>query len=192
MDHETPIQSDAPQNAGSQQAWTGESVLPVSIMTGHLDNERGVRRWQVMGVVVGERFASAEPRCLRMRSGPEGDLYMWMGFSLKLIVHKANDYALTITADQPKLYVIAQDDVHDGLRPLKVTVSLDEAQNLDATDLRDSSERVASVAMPPEVFRWVEAFVMEHFEHKKRRKGGKNRSKALFDAEVGDYDGGGQ
>ncbi|MEX0730843.1 MAG: DUF3305 domain-containing protein [Aquisalimonadaceae bacterium] len=165
--------------------WGSESILPVSVMTGHLDNERGVRGWRVMGVVVGDRFASDDVRSLRMRSGPEGDLYLWMGFSLRLRIPKATDYSLNIMAERPSAYVIARHE-DDGLRPLHVTVSLDEAQNLDATDLRDSSEQVYPVVMPPEVYRWVEEFVLEHYVPHKRKRRGKKRSKALFDAEVGD------
>lgn len=169
--------------------WGGESVLPVSVMTGYLDNDKGVRGWRVMGVVVGERFASDKVTSMRMRSGPEGDLYLWRGFDLRLRVPQATDYSLSITAARPSVYVIAR-HTEDGLRPLQVTVSLDAAQNLDATDLRDSSEQVYPVAMPPEVFRWVEQFVLEHYVPRKGKKRGKRRSKALFDAEVGDSVGG--
>lgn len=174
-----------------QRDWVGESVLPVSVMTGHLDDGKGVRGWRVMGVVVGERFASDQVRSVRMRSGPEGDLFLWMGFSLRLRVSQATDYSLTITAAKPCAYVIARHE-EDGLRPLHVTVSLDEAQNLDATDLRDSSEQVYSVAMPPEVFHWVEEFVLTHYVPRKKKNKGKKRSKAMFDAEVGDSAGDGQ
>jgi hypothetical protein len=43
--------------------------------------------------------------------------------------------------------------------------------------------------MPPEVFRWLERFVLDHYVPRKRKFRGKKRSKALFDAEVGDWAG---
>lgn len=177
-------------NENETPEWGSQSVLPVSIMTGHLDDDAGARTWRVMGLVVGERFASDQVSRLRMRSGPEGDLYLWMGFSLRLRIPQATDYSLNIMAARPSVYVIARGEP-DGLTPLKATVSLDEAQNLDATDLRDSSEQVYPVAMPPEVYRWVERFVLDHYVPRKRKARGKKRSKALFDAEVGDSAGDG-
>lgn len=166
------------------QQWTDESVLPVSVIV----NRPAAGAARVMGVVVGERFASQEPRCLRMRSGPEGDIHMWLGFSLRLRKPQVDDYALNINSPNPVAFVIACTDAESGLRPVQVTVSLDEAQNLDGTELRDIDESVHRVAMPPEVFRWVEHFVLDHHVPRQRKgKGrGKKRSKALYDAEVGD------
>ncbi len=169
--------------------WRADSVLPVSVITDCMVAEGGPRRWSVQGVVVGERFASDTVRCLRIRSAPEGDLYMWTGFSLRLRPPLVDDYALTINASQPKVHVIASLVESAELRPLKVTVSLDEAQNLDATDLRDPGQQVFQVPMPPEVFRWLEHFVLDHYQPKQRKARGKRRSRLLYDAEVGDWAG---
>jgi hypothetical protein len=169
--------------------WRGESVLPVSVITTCSGETNRPRNWAVGGVVVGERFASDTVSCLTMRSGPEGELYLWKGFSLRLRPAQANDYALNINTPHPSIYVVADRDESGRLRPLSTTVSLDEAQNLDATDLRDAGQQVFSVAMPPEVYRWVEHFVLDHYQPKQRKFRGKRRSKALFDAEVGDWAG---
>ena len=168
-----------------QTGWSGKARLPVSVMVGHLANDDGGRAWRVMGVVVGQRFASDGIRSMRMRSGPEGDLFLWSGFTLCLVPRKVESYAYNINSDTPCVYVVARQE-EDGLRPLQVTVSLDDAQNLDATDLRDVNEQVFKVAIPPEVYRWVERFVLDHYVPRKRKARGKKRSKALFDAEVGD------
>jgi hypothetical protein len=167
------------------QEWTEESVLPVSVIL----DRAATGPARVMGIVVGQRFASQDPRCLRMRSGPEGDIHMWLGFSLRLRRTQADDYALNVNSPNPVAFVIASADAEHGLRPIGVTVSLDEAQNLDGTELRGIDESVHRVAMPPEVFRWVERFVLEHYVPRQRKGRGKKRSKALFDAEVGDWSG---
>lgn len=172
------------------EEWTEDSVLPASIMVmRELDGE--TERWRVGGVVVGQRFASDEIRSLRMRSGPGGDIYMWQGYQLRLHLANVAAYALNVNSPTPEVFVVARHDT-EGLRPLLVTVSLDEAQNLDATDLRGADETVHQVPMPPEVFRWLERFVLEHYVPRTRKKKrGKRRSKALFDAEVGDWAGDG-
>lgn len=170
--------------------WTDDSVLPASVMViRESSDNRDI--WRVSGVVVGQRFASEQIRGLRIRSGPGGDIYMWQGYRLRLRRQHVNDYVLNVNSETPELFVVARQE-SEGLRPLLVTLSLDEAQNLDATDLRSVEETVHHVPMPPEVFRWLEQFVAEHYvPRKRRRKRGKRRSKALFDAEVGDWSGDG-
>jgi hypothetical protein len=170
--------------------WTELSVLPVSVIVSRPADPAVAGAARVMGIVVGERFASAETRCVRMRSGPEGDIHMWLGFSLRLRKAHVDDYALNINSPTPMAFVVGSTDPQGGLRPTQVTVSLDEAQNLDGTELRGAEESVHQVAMPPEVFHWVERFVVEHYVPRRRKGGrGKKRSKALYDAEVGDWAG---
>lgn len=166
--------------------WEDDAVLPVSVVVGRDAALPAGEQWRVQGVVVGQRFASDQIRCLRMRSAPEGDLYMWMGYHLKLRKASVEDYAYNVNSPEPVVFVIARQDEADGLRPLQVTVSLDDAQNLDATDLRSVDEQVARVAMPPEVYRWLERFVLDHYVPRKRKRkfSSRQHSKSLFDAEV--------
>jgi hypothetical protein len=53
------------------------------------------------------------------------------------------------------------------LRPFQVTLSYDEAASYMEVD-----EPVFSLPMPPEVYRWLEGYVLEHYvpERKKKRK----------------------
>lgn len=147
--------------------------------------------WQVSGVVVGEQFAAASREGVCVRSGPEGELFLWRGFALRLRASQADDYALNLGGDRPEVFVVARFDPVRGVEPLEVTVSLDDAQKLDATELRGADELVLSAPMPPEVGRWLEDFVAAHYQPRARKgKGrGKRRSKALYDAEVGDWAG---
>ncbi|MCC5857740.1 MAG: DUF3305 domain-containing protein [Ectothiorhodospiraceae bacterium] len=170
---------------------SGVTALPVSVMIGSPGGEGAslARNWRVTGVIAGERFASDRVECSQVRSGPDGDLYLWRGFRLRLRPSQAGDYALNLGSGEPRVFVIARFEEDAGLRPLQLTVSLDEAQNLDTTELRSPEELVLSAPMPAEVGRWVEDFVNTHYQPRKRRKRGKKRSKAIYDAEVGDYAG---
>lgn len=170
-----------------QNQWTQDSVLPAAVMVVR-EFDGASERWRVSGVVVGERFASDEIRSMRMRSGPGGDIYMWQGYQLRLHLVNVAAYALNVNSPTPEVFIVTRQD-HEGLRPLQVTVSLDEAQNLDATDLRGADEIVHQVPMPPEVFRWLEQYVLDNYVPRTRKKRGKRRSKAMFDAEVGDWAG---
>lgn len=167
-----------------QDEWNDDSVLPVSVIVGREAALPEGEQWRVQGVVIGQRFASEEIRCLRMRSGPEGDLYMWMGYQLRLRKASVEDYAYNVNSPTPTVFVVAKQDDEEGLRPLHVTVSLDEAQNLDATNLRNVDELVSRVAMPPEVFRWLERFVLDHYVPRKRKFSSRRGNKSVFDAEV--------
>ncbi len=173
-------------------AWSDNAVLPVAVMIAAPADGHAADRllWHVTGVVVGEQFASDERSGVCVRSGPAGKLYLWRGFRLRLHPAQAEDYALNLGGDRPEVFVISRFDPETGVEPLEVTVSLDRAQGLDATELRSADEIVLSAPMPAEVGRWLEAFVTAYYQPRRKGKGrGKKRSKAIYDAEVGDWAG---
>jgi hypothetical protein len=172
--------------------WAHDAVLPVAVMLASPGRERAADSmlWQVTGIVVGEHFASSERSGVCVRSTAAAELFLWRGFSIRLHPAQAEDYALNLGGDRPEVYVIARFSAEGGMEPLEVTVSLDRAQNLDCTNLRSSEEVVLSAPMPPEIYRWLEAFITTHYEPKRKGKGrGKQRSKAMYDAAVGDFSG---
>lgn len=175
-------------------AWAEDAVLPVAVMMAAPAAERAADplNWHVTGVVVGEQFASDSRSGVCVRSGANGSLYLWRGFKVRLHPAQADDYALNLGGDRPEVYVICRFDAQTGMEPLEVTVSLDKAQSLDSTDLRTADEMVLSAPMPAELGRWLEAFVTHHYQPRRKGKGrGKRRSKASYDAEVGDVAEGG-
>lgn len=177
---------DSVSETRNPEPWGDHSVLPVAVVVGRRAGAPAAA-WQVTGVVVGARFASERIRCQALRTGPEGELRMWLGHRLRLHPAQLDDYALNINSPAPTVFVVTEEDAEQGLRPLEVTVSQGEAQKMDATDLREIDHSVAKVAMPPEVYRWLEHYVLEHYVPRRRKARGKRRSKASYDAEVGDY-----
>ncbi len=176
----------------SLETWHHDAVLPVAVMIGAPGGELATdpMLWRVTGIVVGEQFASATREGACVRSGPNGALFLWRGFRLRLRPSQAEDYALNLGSDRPEVFVIARFDPQRGVEPLEVTVSLDDAQGLDCTELRSPDEIVLGAPMPAEVGRWIEAFVQAHYQPRRKGKGrGKQRSKAIYDAEVGDWAG---
>lgn len=177
--------------ATSPDMWAHDAVLPVAVMVAAPAPEHAAdpMLWKIAGVVVGRQFASATRQSQCVRSGPNGALYLWRGFSIRLHPAQADDYALNLGSEEPEVFVIARFDAERGVEPLEITVSLDHAQNLDATELRASNEMVLSTSMPAELGRWMETFILEHYRPRKKSGRGKRRSKALYDAAVGDWDG---
>lgn len=178
--------------AVSPSVWTHDAVLPVAVMIAAPapDQAADPMLWKVAGVVVGQQFACATRESQCVRSGPNGALYLWRGFSIRLHPAQAEDYALNLGSEEPEVFVIARFDADRGVVPLEITVSLDHAQNLNATELRASNEMVLSASMPAELGRWMESFIVEHYRPRKKSGRGKRRSKALYDAAVGDWGGG--
>ncbi|WP_421621372.1 DUF3305 domain-containing protein [Alkalilimnicola ehrlichii] len=167
------------QNAESAATLDGRRELPVAVVMAEVIRGETWGGWPV-GVVAGGRFAAAEPSRTLMREGPDGRQWLWQGFRLRLRPQDAGDYALNLGSDRPTVFVVCKRVADGELRPLSTTVSLAEAQDLDAPELRDHSEQVYRVAMPGEVYHWVEHFVLDHYQPR-RRKGKRRRRNAEYD-----------
>lgn len=150
--------------------FTANSV-PVSVLMSREQVRRGrwsFPRWRVLGVVAGERAAGAVRRTL-VRCEDQLQEYLWSGYSLELHRDGGESYWSNLTATQPTLFVVCREDSEDGMMgPLLVTADYDEAGAYGEGD-----DQVYTVPMPPEVQRWLERYVVEHYrpqERKKRRR----------------------
>lgn len=155
------------------QPAAGSEILPdsfpVSVITARepVPNNAWIsERWRVVGVVPGGHTEGDERA--QIRSGPEGEQYIWSGFRIRLRKSEADSYYFNLVAQNPNLQVICQ--VQDGgeLRPVLVT-----ADYIDAMAHREAGAEVQGVAMPPDIYVWVERFVLEHYtpeEKKQKRK----------------------
>jgi hypothetical protein len=65
----------------------------------------------------------------------------------------------------PSVFVVCRPEDSGELRTVHVTPSHDAAEAYMQGD-----GQVFAVAMPPEVYRWVEAYVLEHYVPEKRQK----------------------
>jgi len=118
--------------------------------------------WQVTDVLAGARFAATEecaPRPLNE------ELQLWPGLQLQVHVDEAESYYFNLAAERPQVFVVSREDDEDGFEPFLATLSFDEAAAYE-----EGEDRVWAVAMPPEVHRWLEQFVLAHFVPERRRK----------------------
>ena len=158
--------------AGSQSSLAPPQAFPISVLVGFRDDRDqrwGTRHWEVVGVVAGGHVAGGADGVhgapIRADGGDRQTL--WTGLTVELHKDEAESYYYNLMAQRPSVFVIARDEDGEPLEPYLVTVSYGEASSCMETD-----ESVFSVPMPPEIYRWVEHFVLEHFvpEKKKKRK----------------------
>jgi hypothetical protein len=122
-------------------------------------------RWRVTGVIVSSVSKTGR---MPIYAGPDGTHYLWPGFELRLYPHESESYYRNLLGDVPSVYVVCQVDESGELIPVETS-----ADYAEAGARREAGDEVAPVSMPPEVYRWVEAFVAKHYvpeETKTKRK----------------------
>jgi hypothetical protein len=143
--------------------------IPLAVITARepvTGNAWITERWQVLGVVVGQTSEKLERR--QLRSGPEGEQYLWTGLVLRLHKNEVDSYYYNIVGQNPSVYIYCQNDDSDEPRPRAIT-----ADYIDAMSHGEAGNATFSVPMPPEVYRCIEQFVLEHYtpgETKMKRK----------------------
>lgn len=147
--------------------------IPVAVVTGRepvSGNAWIDERWKVVAVVTDREGAGAGTGITRslMSMGPEGEKYLWTGFTLRLHPSEADAYYFNIIGQSPKLYVYCERDDSGEPRPRSVT-----AEYIDALSHLETDNAAFAVPMPRDLYRTLEQFVREHYvpeEPKLRRK----------------------
>lgn len=123
--------------------------------------------WRIEGVVVNSQAAVKTAKGLLLRSSIEGDDYLWGGFYIRLHKDEVESYYHNLKSESPRLFVISTLDEQGVLTPFKITASFDEAHAY-----LEAEVEVEAVPMPPELYSWVERYVLTHYlpERKVKRK----------------------
>ncbi len=122
-------------------------------------------RWEAVGVVAGEAIAEpAEPRLVHTDGTLER--YLHPGFALELHRDDAPSYYSNLMASNPSVFIVCRrEDDATAPEPFLVSVSYGEA-----SAFMEGEEEVFAAPMPPEIYRWVEAYVLEHYVPEAPRK----------------------
>lgn len=150
----------------SEGTMVGSRGVGVAVVTAYRETPEdrwSDGRWEVVGVVA-ERGATAETTPRLMRSGGGERRYLWSGLTLELFRDDAASYYHNLMGECPSVFVVCDRTEDEGLRPSLATLSYDEAGSYM------EAEEVCSVPMPPEIYRWVEGFVLEHYLPERPRK----------------------
>lgn len=133
--------------------------------------------WYLHTVAVGDNVtanASQSDSALKTGTTDKGDLFAWTGFKVTLYKDACERYWHALIGDKPLVYVVCRDDADDPdesgvtISPVIVTIDYDEATACAETD-----SLVLSAPIPPELYRYMEAFVLEHYKpapFKKRKR----------------------
>jgi len=126
-------------------------------------------RWAVTGVVAGKPLSEAGVRCQLVHANDETRQYLWNGLSIELHADDAESYYCNLMSDNPGVFVVCGEAHDETLQPAIVTLSYGEAASYMETD-----RRVERVAMPADVYRWLEQYVLANYVPEKRSKRKRN------------------
>ncbi|MBX2837964.1 MAG: DUF3305 domain-containing protein [Gammaproteobacteria bacterium] len=131
--------------------------------------------WQLSGVLAGDALVhnlESSEDGQKVRDTEHGEEFSWGGYSVTLYKDACERYWHSLISDEPKVYVVCDEDEADSavVTPLLVTIDYDEAIAYVETD-----QLVLSSEITPELYRYMEAFVLQHyrpkpFEKRKRKK----------------------
>jgi hypothetical protein len=113
--------------------------------------------WRVTGVVVHQPL-TAPVRGKLVHSSATEDDYLWSGFPLRLYRDETESYYLNLLSKNPSLYVICYRNAQDIPEPFLVSASFDAAHAY-----LEGEADVEAVPMPPELYPWIERYVVNHY-----------------------------
>lgn len=122
--------------------------------------------WKVVAVLVGSHSGRHEdfPRLVKT----DGDIshYLCDGLSVTLFKDECESYYFNLMSDTPRCYVVAHvEDAEEAPDPFLVTMSFDEAHAY-----LEGEDEIYDVDVPPELYRWTEAFLLHHYAPEKKVK----------------------
>jgi hypothetical protein len=124
-----------------------------------------VPSWRAVSVVAGEHVVSKGNGRSPIYENEDGAQYLWSGLPLLLHRDLAEEYWYNLTSDNPSLFVICHESPDGELTPFRVTADHDSA-----TVCLESDDQVFAVSIPPEIWQYLEKFVVAHFTPKERKK----------------------
>lgn len=129
------------------------------------DNRWETGHWHVAGVLAGGPDAMGDEQDRALHTATKDQQFLHTGLQLRLYKDDAESYYYNLVSDNPSVFVICNQETGEPPEPFIATLSYGEATSYMETD-----EIVETVAMPPELYRWAERFVLEHYIPEKRKK----------------------
>jgi len=125
--------------------------------------------WQAGGVLPARDLRDAALRGRVVHEEESCRHILWTGLSIRLRKEAAAAYWSNLRADQPSVFVVCRrNEVDDELQPFVVTVDYDEM-----VDYQDVGDDVFRLPLPPDIYQWLERFLVNHCAPPKR--GGKRK-----------------
>jgi len=141
--------------------------MPVSVI---MERRPSSHQWvdftyKAIGVIPGESRQESSVRKIYEEQSVQHFLYS--GFHLQLYVDECESYYHNLMSPNPGCYVVAssQDDPNDMPVPYLVSLSFDHVHSY-----LEGDQQVYAVEIPPELYKWSEAFVLTHYIATKKYK----------------------
>jgi len=114
--------------------------------------------YEALGVVV--REAEEEKSLSRVYHNDGIEHFLVTGLGMRLYPDECESYYHNLMSPEPGCFIVAGQPEEDGDMPLPYLVSLsfDEVHAY-----LEGDEQVYSVPIPPELYRWAEAYVLTHY-----------------------------
>lgn len=120
--------------------------------------------WKAIGITVGAH--GEERTMLPVRDDGHAALFLFGGLHVQLHVDECESYYHNMVCGTPRAYVVAhQENADDAPKPFLVSMSFDEAHAY-----LEREDEIYDVDVPPELYRWTEAFVIENYFPEKKTK----------------------
>lgn len=120
--------------------------------------------WDAIGVCqIADMGDGKLPRKIIQQGDIEQTIYSHL--KLRLFRDECESYYHNLMSPKPGCFVIAREDEDDRPVPFLVSMSFDEAHAYQEGD-----DLVYSVPIPPELYGWLEAYVVENYMPVKRKK----------------------
>jgi len=135
--------------------------FPVSVIMQRRDAGPGpwsTPRWEAVGVVAGGSVGEGGQQRTLIRSEGGVEQYLWPGLAVVLHKDDVESYRYNLVATTPSLFVICRPEQDGDLSPILVTADFEAA---GFSMERDGA--VFSAPMPPEIYRWLEQYVLENY-----------------------------
>lgn len=125
-------------------------------------------QWQAIGITVVQADSSETKQPVLVNEQGNMQQYLYRSFNLSLHQDQCESYYHNLMSPQPRCYVVTRQNENEVPIPFLVSMSFDEAHAYLECD-----EEVYDVEIPPELYRWLEAYVLAHYvavERKKRKR----------------------
>lgn len=122
-------------------------------------------RWEVVGVTAGQHGQFDKTGAHLIHEAAQLSQTLYPGLEIKLFLDQCESYYHNLMAPKPACYVVVRRNEAGIPFPALVSASFDEANAYLEAD-----EEVFPVELQPELYRWVEAFVLKHYVPQKRFK----------------------
>lgn len=146
-----------------------DTEFPVSVVMERREKARGrwsFTEWKATSVLIECEIQNKHPEKQLLHEDADRQTYLWKNFTIQLLKDGAESYWNNLMASEPALFVVCRtDDDTEEVEPFLVTANYDEIIGYLEVD-----DQVFSVPIPPEVYQWLERYIVNNYVPPERRK----------------------